>query len=331
MSTSNSVFVTQSTVTKSQDNDEGFGSLQSLTSTAITAIARVDSVLELQPVSYSGEAELTKVLPVWSPGSDFISDEVGRSKESLYSEIPLPESQLESAYINLLGFAIDSGAAVVRPSANQALKVWRSLDATALENSIDLSSFFFPSALVNQEPIPGLEEAPGRETQKLKEALLRYIVRTTTDIRETSTSSIEKVLESWNTDEKTWIAKEKLLLWTGLTLLASTDDPDETIDIVSERMSAEKFLAEWRNLLPEAWRDGANNSLLSSFTTTENGHLQIANTHWPLLNANLSKARENQASSKAAGGISGGTADKKRKWHEKFKAERDARAAAKKN
>ncbi|KKY17563.1 putative sister chromatid cohesion protein [Phaeomoniella chlamydospora] len=316
----------------SEEPDKG---PENVTSSSLTAIAQVDSILELHAVSYSAEEILAKLLPVWSVDTTASSVVSKQTRKEVLAEIPLPDRQLDTACLNLLAFDNQSDdAAIVRPDAKSALKAWSDIVTIAIESSIDLSSFFYPSTLLN---IPGPQQPHPHSAAliNLRSAILQYLTYV-------PPSDASDSLLPINLDEKVWLQKDKLLRWTGITLLASLRsrkdyEPEENLtfgDIKNDLIAIDDFTTQWLDLLPEAWRQDVQLSLLP---VVEEGKgkmkLNISQDQWVEMSKNIDALVVETPSSTAKVTTSGtataaiGTGNK-RKWHEKFKAERDARVAA---
>ena len=305
------------------------------TSTSLTAIAQVDSILELQPVQYSAETELLNHLPIWvSPDEkDLISDpsHPPQTKDQIFSSIPLPDPQLEVASIALLLFSTATRAGktiAVQPSPTAALNAWKDILSTALDTSTDLSSFFYPSALLTSNT-----DTP----TNLKASILHHL----------SHPAETTGIPVFDPDAKTWLQKPKVLHWTGTALLRSLQDPYH-VDISRQpSVLREDFLLRWRDLLPnEEWRGDAKLELLGNICMVRaDGRVELAPAGLSMTGTGggpgagagdaaargtVNGAAAAAASGSGAGSGGGAGGDKKRKWHEKFKAQRDAAAAASK-
>lgn len=265
-------------------------------SSAMTAIAKVDTILELLPVSHDLKPMLEQRLPIYDGREVLSAEESCRcfrsqstpaSKIALFSDLPAPDSQAEQAWRNLLAFEFDGRCA--RPSAPTSLSVWQSiinhvsLERLDLSSDVNLEGFFQTEQL---SPV----YAPAAE------AILSYLA----DV------GVAKA-----TSQSVQLDRSRTVRWTGMTLLQAR----------SERLAPgpmlpkEDYMAQWQDLLPEEWRqDPALDKLPGSsyMLVAVDGRDTITWSGMDDFPASAQPAALEAAS---------GTASK-RKWHEKFKSQR---------
>lgn len=301
VSTSNSVYVIEPSASRpaAKDGDVGMelDSELAQSSGAMTAFAKVDTMLELLPLSQDVCAMLECVLPVYDASgvssaeeamSCFLSHSTAASKEALFSDIPAPDAQSEQVWLDLLAF--EYGGRCARPSAATSLGVWQSIiNYTTLERldlggDVDLEHYF-------QTELSSPVDAP------VTEAILSYLGYTT------SSNSMSHSLQ---------LNRPKMVRWTGLTLLQANSEKASS----SPLLLKDDYISQWQDLLPEAWRqDVTLDKLLESCYTVEvvEGKEMIS---WARLNGSAPEPAT-IAVSQATNTTSG-----KRKWHEMFKAQR---------
>ena len=110
------------------------------------AIATCTATLELHPVSGSAIPYLITVLPVYDTGEDTV-DAAGNAQNKLhiFSNIPLSDDECEAGWRELVAFELAGSS--YRPSAKTLLQIWRSINAAALAEGINLGSQFLTDDL----------------------------------------------------------------------------------------------------------------------------------------------------------------------------------------
>jgi sister chromatid cohesion protein DCC1 len=262
----------------------------------MTAIAKVDTMLELVPVSHDAKAMLERILPIYdasaavfSPDeatSLFLSHSTPLSRSALLSEIVAPDSVAEQAWRALLAFEFQGRCA--RPAASTALAVWQSVVNYAALERVDLVGLVDFTRFFETEQAPPIDEPVG-------EAILRCL-----EDRNVPTS----------TSRSMRLDRQNVVCWVGLTLLqARAEQPG-----FKPHLLITDFITQWQDLLLEAWReDAALDQLPEGCYTVEGEHIIICGD------------RDGSGSERpqlaAASGEAKSTAGK-RKWHDKFKAQR---------
>ncbi len=266
-------------------------------SNALTAIAKVDTMLELLPVSHDVKAMIEGVLPLYDTSevfaaeeanSYFISHSAAISKHALFSDIPAPDSQIERAWRVLLAFEFQGRCA--RPSASTSLTKWRSISNYATLEHLDLNTDVNLKGYFQTEQASPLD-AP------VVEAILSCLAD-----RTFSTSAAHAIQ----------LDRLKVVAWTGTMLLqAMFERPGSTSLLLKD-----DYISQWQDLLPEAWREDATLSKLPEDSYTVEVVESKDTIRWEGLEGPGSKPVQT-AASEAAKATTG-----KRKWHEKFKAQR---------
>jgi Sister chromatid cohesion protein Dcc1 len=315
VSTSNSVYIieprTAQPVPPDHDNDNNDTSMASINtlphpSSSINAIAKIDTMLELIPVSPDAQTMLERMLPIYhatphlSPDealSQFLLQSAPRSKTALLAEIVAPDGPAEQAWRALLAFEFQGRCA--RPAASTALAVWQSLvHGAALErvnlaaaSPVDLLRFFDPEQAASSSSSP--IDAP------VGEAILRHL-----EVGDSASIS--------STTRSTRLDRVKVVGWAGLTLLqARTELPGSE----QQPFRTADFVSQWRDLLPEEWRgDVGLEKLPEGRYTVVGEHIIVGGGGGDASGLEGPQLLAASGEAKSAAG--------KRKWHDKFKAQR---------
>lgn len=269
----------------------------SQSSSAMTAIAKVDTILELLPVSHDLKPMLECVLPIYDLSDLFSAEESSRcflsrstaaSKRVLLSDIPAPDCEAEKAWRDLLAFEFEGRCA--RPNSATCLTVWQSIIDNASLGKLDLSGDVnFNSFSRDDQVFPVYVPVAEAILSCLSDAIVP-----------------NSMAHSFQLD------RSKTVRWTGLTLLQARSEK-----LISKPVfQVDDFLTEWRDLLPEEWRHDATLVKLpehSHAVASVDGRDTIT-----LINMGGSDPLSTR---QVALETASGTASK-RKWHEKFKAQR---------
>lgn len=113
----------------------------------LSAIATCPTTLELHPVSETAVPLLKDALPVYDM-ADIMVDAVGngRSKVSVFSDVPMSDAQCEWAWCEVTAFEFAGSS--FRPSAATVIKLWQSINLAALAEGIDLRKQFLTDDLL---------------------------------------------------------------------------------------------------------------------------------------------------------------------------------------
>lgn len=266
----------------------------------MTALSKIDTMLEALPVSHDVKTMLERLLPVYddSPGAssageaetDFLACSTTASKSSLFDDIPAPDAQCEEAWREVTGFEFAGRCS--RAGKAKALDAWKVvLDHAHLER-VDLNSKVDFGILLKTAQLEPIDAA-------VAEALLRFLGE---GEGEYSTADYLK------------LDRARTVRWSGLTLLQVSSQRANT----PQSLRKDDHLSRWQDLLPEAWRGEATLEKLPVGCYTVMAVDGQETILWNGLDqsdvALAQEAAPEVAADKAAAG--------KRKWHEKFKAQR---------
>jgi sister chromatid cohesion protein DCC1 len=282
----------------SGDGDEATGLDLALArgSEAMTAIAKVDTMLELLPVSLDARLMLERVLPIYDASgglsaeeatSHFRSHSTAASKSALFADIPAPDSQIEQAWRDLLAFDFEERCA--RPSAATLLSVWQSIiDYSTLEQ-LDMTGD------VNFKGFFQTEQASPTDALVAEAILLS--------------------LQDWSLPNSTahslHLDRPRVVSWVGRTLLqARSEKPG------SKPLRTEDYVNQWQDLLPESQREDAELHKLPEACYA----IEVGEGKGTILWRSLDDTGSGPAQTAIAGATKATSG--KRKWHEKFKAQR---------
>lgn len=215
--TSNSLFVTQPALAAQ-------GNRPAVPTTC--AIASCAATLELHPADGSAAPYLEQSLSVYHVVyGEVDAVENGKTKDDLFSDIPLSAQQCQSAWDDLLAFELSGSS--YRPSASTTALVWQSANAAALAEAIKLDSQFLV------DDVAKLVEDEGHPAA-LARAILNH-------------------LASWHQDSgDAWssLDRRKTVVFVGTKLLEAKRG-------TADYLTAD-FLETWKDSLPEAWRGDAD-------------------------------------------------------------------------
>ncbi|KAI4704014.1 hypothetical protein J4E81_001078 [Alternaria sp. BMP 2799] len=196
---------------------------------ATRAIALCTATLEAHASTASATALLREALPVYDiVAGDVDATSNGRSKASMFSDMPLSDGECQVGWNELMAFEADGGS--YQPSPNALSQVWRSINAAALAEGIKLQAQF----LTNDITKAAAEEG---HPSGLVEAILAYL----------STADNDKN-GPWSC-----LDREKTVAFTGRTLLEAKRGADFLIA---------DFTDTWEDRLPEVWRKDAQLSAI---------------------------------------------------------------------
>lgn len=235
------------------------------------AIAACTATLELHPADASAVAHLEDALPVY----DMASGEVhtthnGKTKAAVFADIPLSDGQCQHAWTDLVAF--ESAGNSYRPSVNILRQVWSSINAAALAEGMKLDSQFLGydlAELVQEEGYPA----------SLSQAVFGHLAVAGQD-----TSGQWSCLD-----------KRKVVSFAGRTLLQAKRGP--------AGHSIAEFIEEWKDSLPESWRDDADLQAIDGLYTNPTPDTMVAK-------ADSVSTTPGSTAPKATAG--------KGKWHERF-------------
>ncbi|MCJ1465876.1 hypothetical protein MMC07_004495 [Pseudocyphellaria aurata] len=274
---SNSVYLVQPRKSFRQNEPQ-------LAETAVEAVARCASTLELIPASTVG-VSLRQILPMYnSPLGEPIAEVETvegsgvngvLSKQEALENVPLSPRQFNEAWAEICAFELDGQAWI--PSAKSLRGVWSSIIAAATSKSVNLGGKFL---------IPDIADVV--EEDGFPRALFDAVI-------ERNRMDGEVLMTDW-----VILAKDKCVSWIGGLLLELQSSPDGVAE--------SEFLAEWKNQLPELWR---NHALLRS--------LKCIYSHPSKGRITFGISSEDRSGPAA---VSNNNGKRPGKWHEKFKSTR---------
>jgi sister chromatid cohesion protein DCC1 len=199
---------------------------------ATRAIAACTATLELHPSTASAVALLREALPVY----DIVAGDVdatanGRSKASMFDDMPLSDGECQTGWHELMAFEVDNGS--YQPSPNALSQVWKSINIAALAEGVTLDKQFMTG---------DISRAAAEEGHP--------------------SGLIEAILARLSTDDKDrngpWscLDRAKTVAFTGRTLLEAKRGADFLIA---------DFTDTWEDRLPESWRKHAQLSAIEGF------------------------------------------------------------------
>ncbi|KAF1838077.1 sister chromatid cohesion protein-like protein Dcc1 [Decorospora gaudefroyi] len=221
--TSNSLFVTQPAL-------EAHGN--EIPIPATRAIASCTATLELHASTASAVTMLKGVLPVY----DIVAGDVdaisnGRSKASMFADMPLSDGECQAAWNELMAFEVDDSS--FQPSANALSQVWRSINAASLAEGVRLDRQFMTDEITRAASEEG-------HPSNFIHAVLAFLSTDDTD-RSGPWSCLDRA---------------KTVVFTGRTLLEAEHGADFLVA---------DFTDTWEDRLPEVWRKDAQLSAIDGF------------------------------------------------------------------
>lgn len=270
-------------------------------------------------MSHDVHGLLRRHLHTWSGASSLGQDReplASSEKASIFSDIPCPDRDIARAWKDLgaIETTFTDHRACLKPSAVAARDGWKALVQGCVAEGVDLSTeMSFESTLKAYEPrLNGAEKVVEVE---ILSAMLECLEEPTT--------------------QGFRLSREKTVRWVGAKILQAAYEERASWTLETgnpHKIDVSAFLASWRDMLPEPWRDDAK---LPALGLQRHGRYQIAEDgnsiqFWEGVGDesflfNTSKMEESGGSELAA--KTANSAVGKRKWHEKFKAARDKRAS----
>ena len=283
----------------------------------MSAIAKLDTMLELFPVQYDVLTILARALPLFDKIEDLSLDQetalsylhsrsVARSKSQVFASIPAPDSQLENAWRELMAFEFEGRCA--RAGPGPCLSAWRILlDQCVLNHTSVTAGFDFDAIFHDGELTSSLLIA-------ITQAILFHVSR---NIDQNTGVSITKA------PRHILLSESKTTAWTGMTLLRAGNQTP------SQPFPKSEFLRQWKDLLPEEWRQKASLQTDSisaecyNISAHDNGCEMISWRDGSLVQSNGERAWAAATKFTSATTTTAAVMPvSKRKWHEKFKAQR---------
>jgi sister chromatid cohesion protein DCC1 len=155
----------------------------------------------------------------------------GRSKTSIFHDVPLSDGECQTGWNELMAFEVDDGS--YQPSPNALSQVWRSINTAALAEGVTLDKQFMTGDISRAAAEDG-------HPSGLIEAVLAHLSTDDTD----------------NSGPWSCLDRAKTVVFTGRTLLEAKRGADFLIT---------DFTDTWEDLLPETWRKDAQLSAIKGF------------------------------------------------------------------
>ncbi|KAF2102948.1 hypothetical protein NA57DRAFT_71932 [Rhizodiscina lignyota] len=272
--TSNSVFFIQPSSTSNED---------AIPTPGVTAIATIQSTLELLPSNHPSPSRLLDdLLLKWNATTslpDFLSRSKGkahRSKQHLFSDVPLSGAECGSAWYALCAFQHE--VFCVRPTVVALHKLWRQMVIACLVSDIDIAG---TGRIYANEIWEALKDEDEGWPLALVDAVVGH-------------------LGSAPVEGGVLVEKEKLLAFIGGLVL-------ETETVVSKNMDEKTLVEKWKENVPDKWRGDVSLELIKDNCKISGSIVTALSYRDELDSAGTAPARKDTAG---------------RKWHEKFKAGR---------
>lgn len=281
VNTSNSLYITQPKEVPSSDHGPS--------STGVQCTAKNDFTLELLSITPhvdNVKPYIQAALPIYS-STGHLQSKPPVTRDQLFADIPFSYAECLHAYEEMACFELEQPHGCCIPSGQVKLQAWQSIMEEAAVHHLDLTgpvSVTQASNLISQA-----NDLPDQVVKAVWNAM---------------------TTENTQTQELT-IDEESCVKFLGLSKLqASTQEQGST--------SKSLFMASWRDLLPEKWRNTPKLDILK-------GQYALVNENRDLtLAGSLAERQQQGDSGKAASADGKSMLGAKRKWHEKFRASKKA-------
>ncbi|KAL8780798.1 MAG: hypothetical protein Q9213_006299 [Squamulea squamosa] len=252
-------------------------SSNNILSEGVTAIATCEATLEAIPQATSCIQLLEAAIPVLTclEGGNITAVTEARSKQAIFEDIPTSSREFDEAWRHTCALEMEGQA--FRPSSQVLWKVWRSLIAActlkgfSLDEGLDVDSL---ARTIEEDDVP--------------------LVVLQTVIERLRVNDEVPLHDSIRFDPA------KSVRWAGSVLLELRTENTGAMNLAG-------FLRDWKDQLPEPWRQHATLDILQ-----ENFTLPTENT------IIFAKSRLNGKGASSVAAVNA-TGPQARKWHEKFK------------
>ena len=216
----------------------------------VNAFAQCATTLELIPSHESSIAHLARALPVDDKGGIIDARDSGidavQPRDDYFADLAFSAGELETAWVEICGFEHEGQA--WRPDPAVLLALWKTILTNVTANGLDLEK----RILIEELMAFAVEDG-------YKEELLHAVVLRLRSDMDNATHQCKQVFEHAGLKELTirpgtTIDRATCVKWVGTLILqsrAATDGIPESL-----------LLSEWRNQLPEPWRQYAELELL---------------------------------------------------------------------
>ncbi|KAL8769464.1 MAG: hypothetical protein Q9209_004525 [Squamulea sp. 1 TL-2023] len=247
----------------------------------MTAIAKCEATLEAIPQPTPCIQQLEAAIPVLTSleGDNISAVTEVRSKQAIFEDFPASSREFDEAWRHICALEMEGRA--FRPSSQVLWKVWGSLIAActlkgfSLDQDLDVSSVARP---VEEDDVP--------------------------------LSVLQTVIERLQINEEMPLHQgvrldpAKSVRWAGSVLLEMRTGNGDAMNLAG-------FLCDWKDQLPESWRQHATLDILKdNFTQPSKNTITFAKS-----GLNAGKGASSAPAANAIG-------PQARKWHERFKKTR---------
>ncbi|KAK5939022.1 hypothetical protein PMZ80_008325 [Knufia obscura] len=350
VSTSNSVYITKATKLEQHQNGSAGDDDHNMTdehtnepSVGITAIAKPTNILELHPIPTTNHEttvseHLNHLIPTigLEPDSSIISQ---YSIQDLYGHIPAPTSIIKRILTQKcifeqpwsirqfspsdpFGVKADPtksppNAKAYAPTPALILETWRKIceAATIFETSITGNL----EADVLLEASADSDSADTSASDRLNIDEIYKAVARKMFGRDGYFVALGLITEATNLDTKDELNEIEMSRWVGNMILEVEAGPHGTIE-------KDDFERRWDHAVPAAWSKYCSVEVLSDackVTASEHGKNMVS--WWPFALESAVTSTANEHNVKVTNVVHAAPAKGKRKWHEKFAAQRKAK------
>ncbi|EBA27505.1 hypothetical protein KXV22_000776 [Aspergillus fumigatus] len=274
----------------------------------VTTIAKCGSTLELHTPSegFSAVSFLERMLAVYDgdEGSEAVGFDLESSEKEgiirrVFEDVPVSRAQCEAGWIEICAFVLgrvhkdeDATRCCRRPSAKAKLEVWKRVLESAVLQGIHLDQQFLVSDLWKSVLDDGDEEPFPR-------ALFEAIVRRVCEADGEAQGLFDGDMKWARID------KARCTRWVGETYLEARAPAQGSAIGLSE------FLNDWKDHLPDSWRDEV---ALSKLTENSYRHPDQTTIYF-VNNIDRHKIKKNISTDANTAAV----AKKSRNWHELFR------------
>ena len=277
VNTSNSLYVANTTHLEDDKDDPPVSGLQ--------ATAKSDFTLELSPMAADvahAKSCIKALLPVCSSTGHWQSKTL-RSKDELFADVPYSYLECQTAFEALACFELDEPKGCFVPSGQVKLEGWKRITEEAAELRVDL-------------------------TGVVSDTQANNITLQATDLPKKLVQAVrDAMVDESKKEQGRFLDEQSCAAFLGIAQLETSTQGHSSTSLTA-------FLAAWKDLLPEKWRDAAKLEVLQGQYSLLNDGRDIA-----LAGSRADQQHQGQ-SGKAAAADGKSLLGAKRKWHDKFRA-----------
>lgn len=247
VSTSNTVYITTPIYSTSETTPIG--------EPGISAISQCTSTLETMaaPADSARDTLLQMLMPFAEPEDAERSSAKYLDQATVFSNTPMSDDECYKAWIKSVAFEMETSGSLpkrsYRPTATAALKAWKQVCELAASESdrIRLASPMGKNALKNV--LLNSEEDQDWPVELRKAVLMRLI-----PLQDASMSDIYE----WPTKEEVSLDRQITVQWVGVTIVQARQEAN-----AKSSRQKDAFINEWKDALPEEWREDAKLDVLA--------------------------------------------------------------------